>query len=264
MGGFVPATRVTELACAVSTLLVAPYLALRGSDDFGVGFHPRHFPIGAVAYVEQAQPVGRMWNFFPYGGYLTWRLYPRYRVFIDGRSGWVHDPALFARGIESERSLPVFYALAAELGMEFAVCNARESEAASSALAAAEDWGMVYWDDLSAVYVRTGGPNDRLAASGYRLLRHRTSFDEILQLAISPGSRGAALAHDGALAAAQDPTSPRAAFLGACGALATRQSVAFAMALDRLASLAPGHPALAALRSAGLVLGPSALPGTSR
>lgn len=263
IGRSVPPTRLTVVACAASTLLLAPYLALRGSDDMGVGFDPRHFPEGAVRYIESARPAGPMWNFFPYGGYLSWRLYPRYRVFLDGRSGWVHDPALFARGVESERDLRTFHDLVAEFGMEFAVCRASETENGSPALAAATDWGMVYWDDLSAVYVHHGGPNEALATEGYRLLRHRTPLDQVLRLALSPGDREADLAHDGALAAAQDPKSPRAAFLASCGALARRDPEAFAASLDRLARLAPGHPALAVLRAAGRSRLPRALPQPS-
>lgn len=263
LGSFVPATRVTVLACAASTLLVGPFLALRASADLGVGFDARHLPEGAVRYVERAQPAGPMWNFFPYGGYLSWRLYPRYRVFLDGRSGWVHDPALFARGIESERNLKTFHELATELRMELAVCRAAESEDGGPALAAAQDWGMVYWDDHSVVYVRHGGPNEALAKEGYRLLRHRSSLDQVLALALSPGDRAADLAHDAALAVAQDPKSPRAAFLGSCGALAEGDPAKLAASIENLARLAPGHPALGVLQSAGLARMPRALPGTS-
>lgn len=250
LGTFVPATPLTVAACAASTLLVGPYLALRASDEIGVGFDPRHFPEGAVRYIERAQPSGPMWNFFPYGGYLSWRLYPRYRVFLDGRSGWVHDPALFARGIESESNLKTFHALASEFSMQLAVCRASDAENGTPSLSAATDWGMVYWDDLSAVYVRHGGPNEMLAKEGYRLLRHRTPLEQVLGLALSPGDRASDLTHDTALALAQAPESPRAAFLASCGALAMRDRAAFAAALDKLTKLAPHHPALRVLQGA--------------
>lgn len=44
------------------------------------------FPEAAASFVLKNSPSGNVFNNFSWGGYLTWRLYPRYRVFIDGRS----------------------------------------------------------------------------------------------------------------------------------------------------------------------------------
>ncbi|MEW6505686.1 MAG: hypothetical protein AB1457_17140 [Chloroflexota bacterium] len=49
-------------------------------------FDPRVFPVAAVDWVEQHPQSGRMFNYFPWGGYLLYRLYPEYRVFIDGQT----------------------------------------------------------------------------------------------------------------------------------------------------------------------------------
>ncbi len=106
---------------------------------------------------------------------------------------------------------------------------------------------MVYVDDVASVYVRRGGPDAHHAADGYRVLRHTSSPGAVLALAEHPGDAAAALAHDGALALAQDPASARATFLAACGAIAARDGSAFAEARARLAALAPGNPALSAL-----------------
>ncbi|MEO6599150.1 MAG: hypothetical protein ABIQ16_04705 [Polyangiaceae bacterium] len=58
----------------------------------------------------------------------------------------------------------------------------------------------------------------------------------------------------------QDPYSPRAAFLLACGELAVRNQSGFALALRRLAALAPGHPALEVLAARFRQLQTSAAP----
>ena len=42
-------------------------------------------PSTAVDYLAQTKPAGNIFNFFEYGGYLSWRLYPQ-KTFIDQRN----------------------------------------------------------------------------------------------------------------------------------------------------------------------------------
>jgi hypothetical protein len=42
-------------------------------------------PATAVDYLVQSSPAGNVYNFFEYGGYLSWRLYPQ-KIFIDQRN----------------------------------------------------------------------------------------------------------------------------------------------------------------------------------
>jgi hypothetical protein len=41
-------------------------------------------PFSAVDYLERSQPQGNLYNFYEYGGYVSWRLYPK-KIFIDQR-----------------------------------------------------------------------------------------------------------------------------------------------------------------------------------
>lgn len=43
------------------------------------------FPVAAADFLAANPLQGAMFNDYGWGGYLTWRLFPRYRVFIDGR-----------------------------------------------------------------------------------------------------------------------------------------------------------------------------------
>ena len=42
-------------------------------------------PSAAVDYLMRSKPAGNVYNFFEYGGYLSWRLYPQ-KIFIDQRN----------------------------------------------------------------------------------------------------------------------------------------------------------------------------------
>lgn len=44
------------------------------------------YPAGAADFLDAHHVTGRMFNTYEYGGYLIWRLWPRERVFIDGRA----------------------------------------------------------------------------------------------------------------------------------------------------------------------------------
>jgi len=46
----------------------------------------KHFPTAAVAFLERERPPGPILNHYNWGGYLIWKLYPQYLVFIDGRA----------------------------------------------------------------------------------------------------------------------------------------------------------------------------------
>jgi len=44
------------------------------------------FPTQAVAFILRDRPAGPLLNSYDWGGYLIWKLYPQYRVFVDGRT----------------------------------------------------------------------------------------------------------------------------------------------------------------------------------
>lgn len=44
------------------------------------------FPKDAVAWIEKNKPEGNLFNSYNWGGYILWRLYPEYLVYIDGRA----------------------------------------------------------------------------------------------------------------------------------------------------------------------------------
>lgn len=241
--------RVAWLACAGSTLLVSARV-LSAPLPLGIGFDTSHLPEGAVRWVEEHHPVDAMWNSPPFGGYLAWRLYPGVRILMDGRHGLAYDLADVTAVDASEQDPAAFASLVGTHHIEWAVTRAFEGAASGVPLAASSDWTMVFLDDVAAVYVRRDGPDAPFARTGYLVLRHLFSPEQILSLAVRGGESALALAHDGALAAEQAPGSARSMFVAACGAIAVRDASMFQAYFNHLAALAPGHPALGALRQA--------------
>lgn len=52
----------------------------------GNHFSPTEFPVAAVDWLETHPPVGNTFNYFPWGGYLLYRMWPEQKVFIDGQT----------------------------------------------------------------------------------------------------------------------------------------------------------------------------------
>lgn len=57
-------------------------------------FERQRFPAEAVSFLEHSHPTGQIFNSYAFGGYLIWRLYPDYRVYVDGRADLYGDSFL--------------------------------------------------------------------------------------------------------------------------------------------------------------------------
>lgn len=49
-------------------------------------FDARVFPVAALDWLEENPQPGKVFNYFPWGGYLLYREWPRLTVFIDGQT----------------------------------------------------------------------------------------------------------------------------------------------------------------------------------
>ncbi|HUP04882.1 MAG TPA: hypothetical protein VMU19_12890, partial [Bryobacteraceae bacterium] len=80
-----------RLASAFGLLVVAALLfAPHPPKNFRAQFDPKSFPAGAVDTLS-ADPSARIFAYDQWGDYLIYRLYPRTRVFLDGRSDFYGD-----------------------------------------------------------------------------------------------------------------------------------------------------------------------------
>ncbi len=52
----------------------------------GLGIDRLQIPVAATAFLEAEDPPGNILNTYKFGGWLTWRLFPETRIFMDGRN----------------------------------------------------------------------------------------------------------------------------------------------------------------------------------
>jgi hypothetical protein len=53
------------------------------------------FPVAAVDWIQANETPANLFNTYSWGGYLIWRLYPQYRVYIDGRADVYGDEFIY-------------------------------------------------------------------------------------------------------------------------------------------------------------------------
>ena len=75
------------VSVATVALLAAIVYAPNPPQRFRAEFDPKRFPAGAMSTLER-YPSARVFTFDQWGDYLIYRLYPRFRVFLDGRSDY--------------------------------------------------------------------------------------------------------------------------------------------------------------------------------
>jgi hypothetical protein len=109
------------------------------------------FPKAAVDWIAENQPQGNLFNSYGWGGYIIWRLYPHYPVYIDGRADVYGDKFIF-------EYLDVYHA---RLGWEQVLDThavrlvlVEPESGLAIALRQSSGWKNVYEDQISVVFDR--------------------------------------------------------------------------------------------------------------
>jgi Tfp pilus assembly protein PilF len=135
------------------------YLAATDIASFGTGLG-WWFPEGAASFLERENIPGHIFNSYSEGGFITWRLGPKYSDYIDGR-GTPFGGELMERSVKLMGSAPDspawqeeaerydINAIIVPLGRYQALEQFPLSQFCSSST-----WQPVYLDETSAVFLR--------------------------------------------------------------------------------------------------------------
>ncbi len=109
------------------------------------------FPKTAVDWIVKNQPEGNLFNSYGWGGYLIWRLYPQYPVYIDGRADVYGDKFIFAY-MDVYRARPGWEQALDTQAVHLVLVEPESGLA--SALRQSSSWQVVYEDQISVVFAR--------------------------------------------------------------------------------------------------------------
>jgi hypothetical protein len=110
------------------------------------------YPVEAIAYLQRHAVPGPMYNNYGFGGYLVWSRGPEQKVFIDGRGDVYERGGVLADYLHISRLQPG--ALEVLRGHGINSCLLERDEPLATVLYASPEWKRVYFDHVSALFVR--------------------------------------------------------------------------------------------------------------
>lgn len=132
-------------------------LSIAGSKTyaFGIGVKENAFPDDAISFLDKEGIKGRIFNSYPFGGYLIWRS-PERKVFIDGRSTHLYSPEFFNAYFKSIKDADAWKSAEQKWRFDYALLeyDIKSRRHFATHLNSNPDWALVYWDNHSAVYLK--------------------------------------------------------------------------------------------------------------
>lgn len=141
-----------------SALGILMIVSTLGSHTYALGIGPKvdTFPEGSLEFINKHNIRGRMFNSYPFGGYLSWAA-PARPVFIDGRVNQLYPPE-FHKEYKKMLHTPVAWQEAEQKwNFDYAIVEYDRRSFGQhfpSHLTTNPGWALVYWDNISAVYLK--------------------------------------------------------------------------------------------------------------
>jgi len=111
----------------------------------------QEFPSAAVAFIRKEQPPQPIYNEYIWGGFLIWKLYPDYQVFIDGRAD-VYGDRLVQEWVETNDGKPGWRERLDTSGIRTVLV--KRDAALASLLRQDNGWQNIFEDQQAVIFVR--------------------------------------------------------------------------------------------------------------
>ena len=137
--------------------VLAGMLVLRGYQGLiGIGLKESEYPIAATEFLLREQLPAPLYNSYDWGGYLMWRLYPDYLVFVDGRSD---SPSTFSASSLVDARRPEWSQLLDDYKINTIMTRTCFYDTGAplnliDGLTRHPGWALIYGDDTALIFVR--------------------------------------------------------------------------------------------------------------
>ncbi len=121
------------------------------------------WPLAAVQFMQSHTLPSQLYNSYDWGGYLIWKLYPQYRVSIDGRAD-VHGDALVAESIDTYKGVGNWQDVLNRHSIRTVLAG--PNAPLSNLLQESSQWDKVYADAQAEIFVRREGLPNLTARAG--------------------------------------------------------------------------------------------------
>lgn len=173
---------------AIFALTLIVILSTQEIYPFGMGIAKETYPAGAVKIIKKYRPKPNMFNTFTFGEYLIWKLAPAYPVFYDGR--YVPYVKLMKRIASDRFSDTKWEKLMSDYKVNFALVDTLFGGFEFNF--PKKTWALVYWDDVSALYVRRKPQNRAMIGlADFKIVDPSTDYN-VLKNLIAKGKSASA------------------------------------------------------------------------
>jgi hypothetical protein len=167
-GRFLPQSRITEVSTrrrspgtrlnwALLSLVVVAALIKIGvvlQPQEAIKAEQASLPAQAVQFIQEHQPAGPLFNSYNWGGYLIFKLWPAYPVYIDGRTD-LYDDTFIRRYLAAAAGGDSWGQTLDQDGINLVLIESESTLA--KFLGQDPAWEKLYHDDIAAVFVRKMG-----------------------------------------------------------------------------------------------------------
>jgi len=113
----------------------------------------QNFPTGSVAYLQTHHLPSHVLASYAWGGYVTWKLFPRYRDFIDGRANSVFDAHILYQYLDAYSAAPDWKKVLDSYGVQTVIVE--PTAPLARVLTQDPGWRLAYHDAVSMLYTRS-------------------------------------------------------------------------------------------------------------
>ena len=134
-------------------------LGLAGRLQFN--FDEKRFPVEAVKFLNQERITGNMFNNDEFGDYIIFSSWPKYRVFMDGRSD-MYGKKLGSAYLQVANVLPGWKEILAQNKISWIIFDT--NSALTAALGDDQDWQPIYTDQVATIFIKKNADHGLLLA----------------------------------------------------------------------------------------------------
>jgi hypothetical protein len=178
-GVFRPAWLIIGVASLVSVVITVQYVVAFPRpviNASGTVLGPTH-PCGAMAFMRANDLGGNVYAPLWWGSYLTWHLYPRVRVSMDGRNISLFSDEMVVRNLQFYAAQATSADLGDPLRYDTDFLLIPTSAGTLAGVRADVRWRQIFLDEDAALFVRAGDRGARWASVNTTVSRDSRAAD---------------------------------------------------------------------------------------
>jgi hypothetical protein len=140
-----------------AAILLVLFFVTGGKIDFK--FDAKTKPVAAVEFLMDENLQGNMFNNDEFGDYIIYAAWPKYKVFVDGRSD-MYGTDIMKEYLKLISVLPGWNEILTKYNINWVIYNSNSS--LSTLLMERVDWNLIYSDKVASIFVKNTPENQHL------------------------------------------------------------------------------------------------------